>query len=144
MKRLTYRDANGEAWYSDAGTERDRLHRLTAIEDILCDCYIQPGDSASIDTGVHIQLPPNTTGEVVCKSGLNVNHGLICSGLVDEGYTGSIVIKLYNLSNEPYYIKAGDKIAQLVIRPVLYLSPVQVDKIQGGERGNNGFGSTGR
>lgn len=37
MKRLTYRDANGEAWYSDAGTERDRLHRLTAIEDILCD-----------------------------------------------------------------------------------------------------------
>ena len=37
MKRLTYRDANGEAWYSDAGTERDRLHRLAAIEDILCD-----------------------------------------------------------------------------------------------------------
>ena len=108
------------------------------------DCCVQPGDSAAIDTRVHIQLPPNTTGEVVCKSGLNVNHGLICSGLIDEGYSGSIVVKLYNLSNEPYYIKAGDKIAQLVIRPVLYLSPVQVDKIEGGERGDNGFGSTGR
>ena len=108
------------------------------------DCYIQPGDSVAIDTGVHVQLPPNTTGEVVCKSGLNVNHGLICSGLIDEGYSGSIVVKLYNLSKEPYYIKAGDKIAQLVIRPVLYLTPVQVDKIEGGERGNNGFGSTGR
>ena len=108
------------------------------------DCYIQPGDSAAIDTSVHVQLPPNTTGEVVCKSGLNVNHGLICSGLIDEGYSGSIVIKLYNLGKEPYYIKAGDKIAQLVIRPVLYLSPVQVDKIEGGERGDNGFGSTGR
>ena len=108
------------------------------------DCYIQPGDSAAIDTGVHVQLPPNTTGEVVCKSGLNVNNGLICSGLIDEGYSGSIVIKLYNLGKEPYYIKAGDKIAQLVIRPVLYLSPVQVDKIEGGERGDNGFGSTGR
>lgn len=108
------------------------------------DCYIQPGDSAAIDTGVHVQLPPNTTGEVVCKSGLNVNHGLICSGLIDEGYSGSIVIKLYNLGKEPYYIKAGDKIAQLVIRPVLYLTPAQVDKIEGGERGDNGFGSTGR
>lgn len=108
------------------------------------DCYIQPGDSAAIDTGVHIQLPPNTTGEVVCKSGLNVNHGLICSGLVDEGYTGSIVVKLYNLDKEPYYIKAGDKIAQFVIRPVLYLTPAQVNKIKGGERGDNGFGSTGR
>lgn len=108
------------------------------------DCYIQSGDAAAINTGVHVQLPPNTTGEVVCKSGLNVNHGLICSGLVDEGYSGSIVVKLYNLSKEPYYIKARDKIAQLVIRPVLYLTPAQVDKIQGGERGNNGFGSTGR
>ena len=108
------------------------------------DCYIQPSDSVAIDTGVHIQLPPNTTGEVVCKSGLNVNHGLICSGLIDEGYSGSIVVKLYNLSKEPYYIKAGDKIAQLVIRPVLYLTPAQVDKIEGGERGDNGFGSTGR
>ena len=100
------------------------------------DCCVQPGDSAAIDTRVHIQLPPNTTGEVVCKSGLNVNHGLICSGLIDEGYTGSIVVKLYNLSKEPYYIKAGDKIAQLVIRPVLYLSPIKVDKIQGGVCGD--------
>lgn len=108
------------------------------------DCYIQPGGSAVIDTGVHVELPPNTTGEVVCKSGMNVNHGLICSGLVDEGYTGSIVVKLYNLGNEPYFIRTGDKIAQLVIRPVLYLTPVQVDKIEGGERGDNGFGSTGR
>lgn len=129
------------AYMPERAYELDAGLDLRSPVDILVPCS---GGSAIIDTGVHVQLPPNTTGEVVCKSGLNVNHGLICSGLVDEGYSGSIVVKLYNLSKEPYYIKAGDKIAQLVIRPVLYLTPAQVDKIQGDERGNNGFGSTGR
>ena len=105
---------------------------------------VLPQDSAIIHTGIHVEIPHGYVGFLKSKSGLNVNHGLVCSGLVDEGYSGSIVVKLYNLSKEPYYIKARDKIAQLVIRPVLYLTPAQVDKIQGGERGNNGFGSTGR
>lgn len=55
-----------------------------------------------------------------------------------------VVVKLYNHSSNTFHIKRGDKISQLVILPVLYLSPVQVDKIEGGERGDNGFGSTGR
>ena len=108
------------------------------------DCCVQPGDSAAIDTRVHAQLPPNTTGEVVCKSGLNVNHGLTGEGVIDEGFTGSIVVKLYNHTPKEYYINKGDKISQLVILPVLRPTPVQVDKIEGGERGDNGFGSTGR
>lgn len=109
--------------------------------DVLIPCS---GGSAIIDTGVHIQLPPNTVGMLKSKSGLNVKYGITSEGVIDCGYNGSIAVKLYNHSDTAYQVKRGDKISQLVILPVLYLTPVQVDKIEGGERGDNGFGSTGR
>ena len=66
------------------------------------------------------------------------------TGLIDEGYSGEITVKLYNHSGRDYEVKAGDKISQLVIIPVKY-EPVEiVDEIGGGERGDAGFGSTGR
>ena len=99
---------------------------------------------ATIDTGVHVQLPPGSVGMLKSKSGLNVKHGLTGEGVIDEGYTGSITVKLYNHTPQEHYINKGDKISQLVILPVLRPTPVQVDKIEGGERGDNGFGSTGR
>ena len=104
-----------------------------------------PGfSSATIDTGVHIQLPSGTVGMLKSKSGLNVNFGITGEGVIDEGYTGSILVRLYNHSSNAYSINKGDKISQLVILPVLRPTPVQVDKIEGGERGDKGFGSTGR
>lgn len=114
---------------------------LRSPVDILVPCS---GGSAIIDTGVHIQLPLGTVGMLKSKSGLNVKHGLTGEGVIDEGFTGSIVVKLYNHTPKEYYINKGDKISQLVILPVLRPTPVQVDKIEGGERGDNGFGSTGR
>lgn len=102
-------------------------------------------DSACFDTGVHIQLPPNTYGKIESKSGLNVKHGIVsCGGVIDEGYIGSIVVKLYNFGHEDYEVHIGDKIAQLVIMPCLYESVEVVDKLEDTNRGNNGFGSTGR
>ena len=101
-------------------------------------------DSAIFDTGVHIQLPPNTAGVLVSKSGLNVKHNITSTGLIDEGYTGSITVKLYNNGNTDYEVKKGDKISQLVIIPVLYCTPKVVGNIQDSERGDNGFGSTGK
>ena len=101
------------------------------------------GGATVIHTGVHVELPPGTCGIMISKSGLNVNHGLISTGLIDEGYSGEIVVKLYNHSKVSYVVRAGDKIAQLVIVPVLY-EPVEiVEEITGGARGENGFGSTG-
>ena len=95
-------------------------------------------------TGVHIQLPQGTAGLFVSKSGLMMHHDITATGLVDEGYDGEIMVKLFNHGNDDYMVKAGDKIGQLVIMPVLY-EPVQVvNSIEGGERGSNGFGSTGR
>lgn len=105
---------------------------------------IPSGWSRYINTGVHIQLPHGTAGLIVSKSGLNVKHGITSTGLIDEGYTGAIRVRLYNKSPENYQIHVGDKISQLVVIPVLY-EPVEiVDSIEGGERGDNGFGSTGR
>lgn len=101
-------------------------------------------ESAVIDTGVHVQLPPECAGLIVSKSGLNVRHDITSTGLIDEGYTGSIVVKLYNNSGEDYRIEVGDKITQLVVIPVIYEPLEQVSAFNPTERGNSGFGSTGR
>lgn len=108
------------------------------------DAYVRAGGSTVIDTGVHIQLPPNTAGVLMSKSGLNIKDGIVSDGLIDQGYTGSIKVKLYNHGTEAKQFKAGDKITQLVVLPVLYPRVEQTDDIQGGPRGDNGYGSTGR
>ena len=100
--------------------------------------------SQRFDTGVHIELPPGTTGFLKSKSGLNVNFGITSDGVIDSGYTGSIVVKLYNNSDTPYEVKAGDKISQLVILPVELPSCVLADRLDTTNRGGNGFGSSGR
>lgn len=124
----------------------ERAHRLDAGLDLRSpvSIVIPSGDSAEIHTGVHVQLPHGTVGMLKSKSGLNIKHGITSEGVIDEGYTGEIVVKVYNHGYSSFYIMRGDKISQLVILPVLRPTPVQVDKIEGGERGNNGFGSTGR
>ena len=109
------------------------------------DVYIESKGSAIIDTGVHIELPPNTVGEIKSKSGLNFKHGLtVPTGTVDYGYTGSIKVKIYNHSNQPYTFKRGDKIAQLVVMPILLPELEVVESLEQTERGDKGFGSTGR
>lgn len=100
-------------------------------------------DTTMIDTGVHVELPPSTVGMVRSRSSMH-KKGIITSGTIDEGYTGSIVVALSNLSDEDYVVERGDKIAQLVITPVLRPSLFVVDALAETERGNGGFGSTGR
>lgn len=103
------------------------------------------GESHTFDTGVHIAFEHGTYGKIESKSGLNVKYGVVsCGGVVDEGYTGSIAVKLYNLGTEPYTVHAGDKIAQLVIMPYLAPELEVVDELTETDRGSNGFGSTGR
>lgn len=106
---------------------------------------IVPRRSAvTIDTGVCIELPKNTVGMVKSKSGLNVKHGIQSEGVIDVGYTGSIRVKLYNHSGKGYQVNKGDKISQLVILPILTPDLELVDELDETERGNGGFGSTGR
>ena len=101
--------------------------------------------SALIGTGVHVQLPKGTAGLLVSKSGLNTKHDLTSTGLIDEGYSGEIMVKLHNHGETSYQVQAKDKITQLVIIPVLYEPVELVDDLgETGERGDSGFGSTGR
>lgn len=105
---------------------------------------IKARGSAVFDTGVHIELPEGTAGMLKSKSGLNVKHGIISDGVVDVGYSGSICAKLYNLSDNDYEVKKGDKITQLCIVPIVSVDLEQVDRLEEKGRGNNGFGSSGR
>lgn len=101
--------------------------------------------SAVVDTGVHVQLPANTVGMLKSKSGLNVKHGITSEGVIDVGYTGAIKVKLYNHTSYPYAFNVGDKITQLVILPLAYVGELeQVSELDDSDRGDDGFGSTGR
>lgn len=105
---------------------------------------IMAGDSVTVDTGVHVEITDGYVGMLKSKSGLNVKHGIVSEGVVDEGYTGSIRVKLYNHGVETYTVHKGDKITQIVIMPVHHATFEQVDSLDETERGNGGFGSTGR
>ena len=106
---------------------------------------IEPRGSRSFNTGVCIQLPKNTFGKIESRSGLNVKHGVVsCGGVIDAGYTGSIVVKLYNLSDEPHIVHAGDRIAQLIIQPYVMVNLEEADELTESDRGTAGFGSTGK
>lgn len=123
-----------------------RAHKQDAGLDLFSreDRAILDGDSAVFDTGVHIELPPGTFGQLFSKSGLNVNYNIVsCGGTIDEGYTGSIHVKLYNLGKKPYMIRKGQKICQLVIMPCLRPDLEIVEKLEDTERGEKGFGSSG-
>jgi dUTP pyrophosphatase len=101
--------------------------------------------SAVIDTGVHMAIPHGYVGFLKSKSGLNVKHSLSGEGVVDAGYQGSIVVKLYNNGDEDYPFGGGEKLIQIVILPIPDVEMEQVDSFdESTARGNNGFGSTGR
>lgn len=105
--------------------------------------FIEAHGSVVIDTGVHIQLPPHTMGLVISKSGLNTKFDIESIGVIDEGYTGSICVKLQNHRRSAYMVNRGDKISQLVVVPISTPDLEVVEEFETTERGNNGFGSTG-
>jgi dUTP pyrophosphatase len=123
-----------------------RAHETDAGLDLRApfDEVVPARGSCEIDTHIRVELPRGTVGFLKSKSGLNIKHGIVSEGVIDCGYTGSIRVKLYNHSDNEYVVRAGDKITQLVILP--YLSPrlLLVNKLDDTERGDGGFGSTGR
>lgn len=101
-------------------------------------------DSEVIDTGVHIEIPKGYVGFLKSKSGLNVKNGITGEGVIDAGYTGSIVAKLYNNGCEDVFFDAGQKIIQIVFLPIPDVELELTDSFCDSERGNNGFGSSGK
>lgn len=112
-----------------------------------CDnSVIMPNEAKLIGTGIKIQLPENTEAQIRSRSGLALNYGVIVlnsPGTIDEGYRGEIKVLLINHGKKPFEIKIGDRIAQMVIVPVLRPEILEVDELENTDRGASGFGSTG-
>lgn len=107
---------------------------------------LNPHERVLIKTGIHVELPQNKEIQVRPRSGLALRHGITCAnavGTVDEDYTGDIGVILLNTSNEPFTIKKGDRIGQLVLMSVDKFEWEIVDKLSETCRGQGGFGSTG-
>ena len=123
-----------------------RAHEADAGLDIKSRrCQNVPAHGSAVFlTGVHVEIPRGHAGVLISKSGLNVKYGITSTGLIDEGYTGEIVVKLFNNSDEDYMVQNGDKISQLVIIPIRRPSIEIVDELGETDRGHHGFGSSGR
>lgn len=107
---------------------------------------LEPGARALVPTGVAVAIPPGHAGLVVPRSGLAVRHGIGVvngPGLIDAGYRGEIKVVLINHGADRLDLERGDRIAQLVIVPVVVVEPEIVDRLDGTARGAGGFGSTG-
>lgn len=110
-----------------------------------CARKLLPLDRAFIHTGIHISLPDGYEAQVRGRSGLNKEHGIVVpTGTIDADYRGEIGVIVYNLSREEYTIQPGDRIAQLVICPVIQADWQQVESLDQTDRGDGGFGSTGK
>ena len=123
-----------------------RAHELDAGYDLYAtnDAVIFPNESGVFDTGVHIQIPAGYVGFLKSKSGLNVKSGIQSEGVIDAGYTGSICVKLYNHGSKAVEVRKGQKISQLVLLPIITPKLVLTDSLEATDRGNGGFGSTGK
>ncbi len=123
-----------------------KAHRADAGFDLYSreTVIVSAKESATFDVGVHMQIPEGFVGFLKSKSGLNVKHGITSEGVIDSGYTGSIVVKLYNHSGKDYKVQIGDKISQIVLLPIAMTDLELVKDFENSERGNNGFGSSGR
>ena len=107
---------------------------------------LAPGTAALVATGIAIELPPGTEGQVRPRSGLALKHAvtvLNTPGTIDEGYRGEVGVILINHGAQPFEVRPGMKIAQLVVAPRVSVDVVEVDALSDTERGAGGFGSSG-
>lgn len=124
-----------------------------AFEDAGMDLYsaedaeLQPQEWKSVRTGICIELPAGYEGQVRPRSGLARRHGLTLlnsPGTIDPGYRGELRVTLINLSKEPYVVRAGDRIAQLIVAAYASVKWSLAESLETSRRGEGGFGSTGR
>ena len=121
---------------SDAGMD------LFSVDDLV----IHPGARSLVHTGLVMMLPPLYEAQIRPRSGLALKRGvtvLNTPGTIDSGYRGEIGVILANFGSEPFEVKKGDKIAQMIIAPVTQPEIAETDSIDETDRGGNGFGSTG-
>lgn len=110
------------------------------------DVQLRPLERRAVPTGLMLAVPPGHEVQVRPRSGLALRHGVTVAnapGTVDSDYRGELMVILVNLGNEPYVVRRGDRIAQLVVSPVVSATFVERVELPPSERGPGGFGSTG-
>ena len=122
----------------DAGLDLHAAERAT----------LEPGERASVGTGIALEIPEGHAGLVLPRSGLAARHGISlvnAPGLIDAGYRGEVRVLLLNTDpEERFEVSPGDRIAQLVVAPFAHATPVAAVELEASERGESGFGSSGR
>lgn len=128
-----------------------RQHKGDAGYDLYADIQepvtIEPHTTKFIHTGIAIEIPDGYFGAVFARSGLASKQGLRpanCTGVCDSRYRGEYMVALHNDSDASKSVRSGDRIAQLVVMPYLNIEFDEVDELTSTERGDDGFGSTGR
>ena len=144
-KNLKVELLNDDAKFPEYAYPSDSGFDLFSTEEVI----LQPFGRALVPTGIKLSIPEEFEIQVRPKSGLAINQGLTVlntPGTVDSGYNGEIKVIIFNTNNISVTIPKGMKIAQAVLCPVVngkYVNLIQVDKVENGDRGDNGFGSTG-
>ena len=108
---------------------------------------LAPSERRLIPTGIAISIPRNTVAVLSARSGLSYKKGITAAngiGVIDSDYRGEIFFSAINLSSEPYTVEPGERIAQLMLMPVYAMSLTEADTLDETERGEGGFGSTGK
>lgn len=124
----------------------DRAHPTDAGLDLFSPKrqIVWPHSRHVIDTGVHFQIPDGYYGQLTSKSGLMKDHGITSEGTIDSSYRGSVKAVLFNHSDDVFYIDAGQKITQIIIKSCELPNLVVVNELDETDRGDGGFGSTGK
>lgn len=107
------------------------------------DLVLLPGETKPVPTGIQMAIPPGHVGLVWDKSGISLRGVHRLAGVVDSGYRGEVRVVMANLGSEPFEVKAGMKIAQMLIQPVAAPTIVEAESLDDTPRGEGGFGSTG-
>ncbi len=139
--RLKIKKLNSDAILPSYAHPGDAGLDLYALEEY----SLSPQEIKSFSTGLAIELEANYVALIKDKSGLALKYGLhTLGGVIDAGYRGEIKVILINHGRQDYLIKVGDKIAQLLIVPVIQAEIKEVSKLSNSSRGKQGFGSSGR
>lgn len=117
---------------------------LCSIEDLV----IKPGETQVVHTGWVFEIPDGYFGGIYARSGISTKHGIRpsnCTGIIDSDYRGEVLVGLHNDSDKMYKISKGERVAQIIIQPFLLYDGFTVcDKLSNTDRGDGGFGSTGK
>jgi dUTP pyrophosphatase len=142
VERLPHADGLPLPAYATAGSAGLDLRAAVAGE-----LWIAPGARRAVPTGLRIALPPGCEGQIRPRSGLALRDGIglpNAPGTLDSDYRGELMVILINHSSRPFRVERGDRIAQLVVAPVVRVEVVAIEAVEATPRGDGGFGSTGR